>query len=110
MKIVRLNDKMWFGKYKNLTIKDVICRDKDFLDKLMNVGKIGYHDNVIKFIDDTYGKKNDFWMPEPLPDFTMATRPPVSEETNIECEYNNEVCDMDCSFSEEDNFSNDDNN
>ena len=35
MKEIRLNDKMWFGKYKGVRMKDVADRDRMFLDKLL---------------------------------------------------------------------------
>lgn len=52
MKIVRLNDKMWFGKYIGLTIKDILNRDKKFLDNLVNSGLISYHDNVLNYLEN----------------------------------------------------------
>lgn len=61
MKIVRLNDKMWFGKYLGMSIKDVLMRDKKFLDVLVNKGKISYHENVQDFLNENKENKGDVW-------------------------------------------------
>lgn len=49
-KEVRLNDKMWFGKYKGKTIKSVVDADMRFLEVLMDKGKISLHQNVKDYI------------------------------------------------------------
>ncbi len=49
-KEVRLNDKIWFGKYRGRTIKDILDYDRCFLDTLLDKGKITYHKNVLDFL------------------------------------------------------------
>lgn len=33
-KIIRLNDRIWFGKYKGVRVKDIIEYDSDFIKSL----------------------------------------------------------------------------
>lgn len=49
-KKVRLNDKIWFGKYRGRTIRDILDYDSHFLDILLDNGKITYHENVLDFL------------------------------------------------------------
>lgn len=57
IKEVRLNDKMWFGKYKNLSIRDIICKDRMYLESLMLTGKIKYSENVEKYLKEKTKEK-----------------------------------------------------
>jgi hypothetical protein len=50
-KEVRLNDKMWFGRYKGRTIMDILECDKSFLDSLLFRNKITYHKNVMDYLN-----------------------------------------------------------
>ena len=49
-KEVRLNDKMWFGKYQGKSIKDIIHIDKGFLDNLVVTDKIKFNKNILEYI------------------------------------------------------------
>jgi len=51
-KEIRLNDKMWFGKYKGLTIKKIIDMDRGFLEVMKKKDKIIYSDSVLKYTND----------------------------------------------------------
>ena len=42
MKVVRFNDRLWFGKYKGVRICDVIKQDPAHIHKLMDEGKIAW--------------------------------------------------------------------
>lgn len=57
-KEVRLNDKLWFGKYQGKSIKDVIDSDRGFLDNLVINGRIKYGQNVIDYIKGLSRKKS----------------------------------------------------
>lgn len=50
-KEVRLNDKMWYGKYQGKTIKFILENDRNFLDILIDKGKISYHKNVLDYLN-----------------------------------------------------------
>lgn len=50
MKEVRLNDKIWFGKYKGVTIKELLNSDRYFLDSLIIKRKIKFSQNVINYL------------------------------------------------------------
>jgi len=61
-KEVRINDKMWYGKYKGMTMKDLLYRDRGFLDNMVDRGKIEFHQNVLDYLkNDTKQKKG--WEP-----------------------------------------------
>lgn len=53
VKEVRLNDKLWFGKYKGKTIKDIINCDRNFIENLVTNNKITYNKNVIDYINES---------------------------------------------------------
>jgi hypothetical protein len=57
MKELRLNDKIWFGKYKDKRVVDVLDLDKNFLDKMVESGKYFYSDNVKNYIYGDNKKK-----------------------------------------------------
>lgn len=65
-KEVRLNDKMWFGRWKGKTIKWILDNDMNFLEKLCDRGKISYHKNVVDYLEggSKYSKKTAYWMPQ----------------------------------------------
>lgn len=49
-KEVRLNDKMWFGKYRGRTIKDLLNIDRYYLDDLVMKNKIIFSKNVTDYL------------------------------------------------------------
>jgi hypothetical protein len=49
-KEVRLNDKMWFGRHKGRSIKEIIDCDYSFLYGLILRNKIIYNKNVIDYL------------------------------------------------------------
>lgn len=51
MKEIRLNDKMWFGKYSGYSIKDIMDRDMLYVDKLISGSKFKINDNIFKYIE-----------------------------------------------------------
>jgi hypothetical protein len=55
MKEVRLNDKMWFGKYKGTRINDIIRTDATFIQKLVKEGKIKLDEKCQYLFDTKYG-------------------------------------------------------
>lgn len=55
-KELRLNDKIWFGQYKGLTVLKVYQIDKAFLDRLISTGKFTLSKKVIEFF-----KKGEKW-------------------------------------------------
>jgi len=59
-KEVRLNDKIWFGKYRGRTIKDILEYDRCFLDTLLDKGKITYHQNVLDFVSKPKSNNSGF--------------------------------------------------
>lgn len=69
-KEIRLNDKMWFGRYNGKTIKWIIDNDMNFIDKLIDGGKISYHKNILDYLEggSKYSKKTDYWIPDHLLD------------------------------------------
>lgn len=56
IKEVRLNDKIWFGKYKGHTIKEILSIDRHYLDDLMFKNKIVYSENIIKYLEQKNSK------------------------------------------------------
>jgi len=62
MKKVRLNDKIWFGKYKGHTIKEILSIDKMFIDKMIDKGKIIYDDNILDYLN----QKNKYSEPKSM--------------------------------------------
>ena len=50
-KEVRLNDKLWFGKYKNLTFKMLLGHDPTYLNNLIDKGKITFHQNIKDYLN-----------------------------------------------------------
>jgi len=57
MKTIRLNDKMWFGKYKDHRMMDILNRDRSYLDRLCDSGLIKYDDKIIDYIKNYRGEK-----------------------------------------------------
>jgi hypothetical protein len=90
-KEVRLNDKMWFGKYKDKTIKRIIDSDFRFLETLVEKGKITFHKNVHDYINGDRPKarlRDDprRWWEEPTPppipnDYGWDNPPPPTPQT-----------------------------
>jgi hypothetical protein len=91
MKEVRLNDKMWFGKYKDLSIKDIISRDRMYVESLMMSGKIKYSEKVDSYIRDSSKGSGGSWYsgsissnrwsaPAPL-DISINETPPLESDT-----------------------------
>jgi len=80
-KEIRLNDKIWFGKYKGKTVKVILNGDKQFLDNLVERGKIIYGKNIIDYLDGDpkKGKLNSSgaWWDEPLVPPRRVNEPPI---------------------------------
>lgn len=51
-KEIRLNDKFWFGKYKNKTIKYIIDHDFNYLNSFFHDGKIKYGENILNYLNN----------------------------------------------------------
>jgi len=67
-KEVRLNDKLWFGKYKNMTFKILLGHDPAYLNNLVDKGKITFHQNIKDYLNsDEKPKKSPYgsgsWRP-----------------------------------------------
>lgn len=58
MKEVRLNDKLWFGKYKNVRMSDIIKTDPTFIQKIIKEGKIKLDKKSIDLFESKYGPMN----------------------------------------------------
>jgi len=62
-KEVRLNDKLWFGKYKGKSIRVILDSDRNFLDNLVNKGTIKYGSNIIDYINISKNKYDEWKEP-----------------------------------------------
>ena len=60
-KEVRLNDKIWYGKYRGRTIRDIVESDLEFLDDLVKKGKITFHKNVQDYLKGDDSPKKNWW-------------------------------------------------
>jgi len=52
MKTIRLNDRMWFGKYKNMRMVDILEKDKHYLDDLCSKGLINYDEKILEVFEN----------------------------------------------------------
>lgn len=50
-KELRLNDKIWFGQYKGLTIRKIYQIDMPFLDRLISTGRFILAHNVTEYFE-----------------------------------------------------------
>jgi hypothetical protein len=55
-KEIRLNDKIWFGKYKGNPVKVILDGDRQFLENLILKGKITYGQNILDYLNENHKK------------------------------------------------------
>lgn len=51
MKVVRYNDKMWFGKHKDKSVSDILKIDPPFLVKILKEGKIQFDERTMSVLN-----------------------------------------------------------
>jgi len=76
MKKVRLNDKMWFGKYKNMRMSDVLIRDRMYIESLRDQKLIEYDDNILEFLSENEKIRDIKRYSQPQEVFTARIVPP----------------------------------
>lgn len=74
MKTIRLNDKMWFGKYKNHRMIDILKSDRFYLDSLREQKLIDYDKSILEFISSA--SDFDFFVVKKTMNVGRIERPP----------------------------------
>lgn len=64
-KEVRLNDKWWYGKHKDRSIREILDCDRMFLEDLVYKGKIKFHQNIQDYLNGNYRpEKKRYFVPD----------------------------------------------
>lgn len=84
MKEVRLNDKLWFGKYKGERISALIKSDASYIQKILKEGIISMDDKCKNLFEDAQGIRHERRIMFPDPEIIIGDESAVRYTGTIE--------------------------